>query len=183
MGQVSWYYFARVPDQDVGADMRARAGVVVEFVCANLRLCSPPKIVWIRHAQEAERPTTAFREVYLEETAAFPRLPKDIQGGYTPLNRSLYEIWIRADLEAWPDLEYVVAHELRHVWQNLTRRAVSRNECERDGDAYPYGYAILKQLLSTQGRLTAEVSADIDRKCEQARAKYPGTPFREDPPA
>jgi hypothetical protein len=71
-------------------------------------------------------------------------------------------------------LEYVAAHEVRHVWQKSNRKAVFEDECRAEGDAYPYGYEVLKngyevlkKMLKAQGRLTTEVRANID----QMRAK------------
>ncbi len=176
------YCYRRLHEQEVDTETLERAAAVAAFVRADLRLHKSPRIVWIRPARVGEMPGTGVQDAVLGECGAvFTRLQRDIREGYTPCCPSLHEIWIRADLKAWPALEYVVAHELRHAWQKLTLPGVFRDTCKAEGDAYPYGYAILKQWLRAQGRLTAEACRLIDQKCEKAEALFltecPGTPF------
>jgi hypothetical protein len=115
----------------------------------------------------------------LEEQARFPRLRWDIgEGvGYTPQHPDLREIWIRSSLTAFPDLEYVAAHEVRHVWQKLTHAPVFEDPCRAEGDAYPYGYEVLKRMLQAQGRLNTRVCEKMDQTRDNAerafRAKWP----------
>lgn len=180
---INRYCYGKVPEQEVSTEMVERTKAMAAFVCADLRLCSPPEIVWIRPARKTEIPGTRVQDVVLEERkASFPRLREDIKGGYTPGCPRLHEIWIRADLKDYPALEYVVAHELRHVWQKLTRPDIFRSNCEAEGDAYPYGYSILKQSLKTHRTLTAELCSEIDQMCANTKAVFlatcPDTPFR-----
>jgi len=146
----------------------------------------PPKSVWIRPvpppAAAAALGGRAL-DVRLEEShrSAFTRLPEPVREGYTPCHPDLHEIWIRSDLTASPDLEYVVAHELRHVWQKLHLPEVFRCDCRAEGDAYPYGYEVLKRYLESQGRLTSAIRRDIDDKRAAAekefRAAWPDASF------
>jgi len=179
---VRHYCFRKVPEEEINSEIRQRTTEVASFVCADLRLRCPPRIVWIRPLRTAEIPRTTIQEAVLEERKDFPRLRRDIRGGYTPCCPNLNEIWLRADLQKSPDLEFVVAHELRHAWQKLTCPDVFDKDCEAEGDAYPYGYAVLKQWLTNQGTLTPAVSANIDRMCAEKKVDFlkecPHVPFR-----
>jgi len=142
--------------------MIARAEDVRAFVCPDLRI-EPPGIVWIRPS-----PTTSkrppLRKDYEEELGSVVRLRDEVPGGVTPSNYSLNEIWIRSGLKACPDLEYVAAHELRHVAQKKHCREVFSDKTRAEGDAYPYGYEVLKRYFAFAGRLTNELRQEIDKQ-------------------
>jgi hypothetical protein len=111
-------------------------------------------------------------DVVLEEQhPAFTRLRGDIRAGYTPCRPDLHEIWIRNDLTAFPALEYVVAHEVRHLWQKLFSTDF-RDVCQAEGDAYPYGYDVLRRYLDSQGRLTTELGEEIDSNRANAAGQF-----------
>ena len=180
------YCFSKVSEQEVTPEILQRAGAAAAFVCADLRMLRPPKSVWIRpvHPPAAAAALGGRAlDVRLEEShrSAFTRLPEPVREGYTPCHPDLHEIWIRSDLTASPDLEYVVAHELRHVWQKLHLPEVFRCDCRAEGDAYPYGYEVLKRYLESQGRLTSAIRRDIDDKRAAAekefRAAWPDASF------
>ena len=164
------YFFAKVQDADVDRNMIARADDVRAFVCPDLKI-EPPKIVWVRPA-----PPTLKRGVvkfdYQEELDPVVRLRKDITGGCTPSNWALHEIWILGDLKAFPDLEYAVAHELRHAAQKKNCPDVFKDECRAEGDAYPYGYEALERYLDSRGSLTTELRKEIDKKRTMAQAVF-----------
>src|SRR6266542_4471920 len=107
----STYCYAKVCEHEVIAEIRERVSQVVGFVCVELRLSARPTIVWIRPAQQYERPRTGLQRRADKERTSFPRLPNDICGGYTPAGYLLDEIWIRTDLLRFPDLECVRSEE------------------------------------------------------------------------
>jgi hypothetical protein len=164
------YFFTKVQDAEVDRNMIVRAEDVREFVCADLRI-ELPKIVWIRPAPPTSK-SGPLKQNYQEELDAVVRLQNDTPGGVTPSNYSLREIWIRSDLTARPALEYAVAHELRHVWQKKHCRDVFQDECRAEGDAYPYGYEVLKRYLELRGGLSTELREEIDEKRARAGAVY-----------
>lgn len=156
------YFFTKVQDAEADRNMIARAEDVRAFVCADLRI-EPPRIVWIRPAPPTSK-HGALKFDHEEELDPVVRLREDARGGYTPKNPQLHEIWIRSDLAACPDLEYVVAHELRHVAQKEHFLDVFKVECRAEGDACPYGYEVLKRYLESKGSLTPELREQIDRQ-------------------
>jgi hypothetical protein len=158
------YFFEKIGQSEVDKEMIARAYSVVAFVCPDLRI-EPPRIVWISPAPPTSK-GGAFKQDYQEELDDVVRLRKDTTGGFTPSNHRLREIWIRSDLTACPNLEYVVAHELRHVAQKKHCADVFHDpdDARAEGDAYPYGYEVLKRYFTSVGRLTDELRQKIDRQ-------------------
>lgn len=180
------FCFAKVPEQEVSSDIRDRAKDVAAFVCADLHIDDPPKIVWICPAQPesaAEVLGDNAQDVMLETLDPYyARLRSDICGGFTPDHPLLRnEIWIRSDLSKWPNLEYAVAHELRHVWQDLNQAGLREDEGRAECDAYPYGYEVLFRYLEARAKLTPAVLKQIEDERENARdvcqREYPDTPF------
>ena len=84
----------------------------------------------------------------------------------------LYEIWIPSNLTTHPNLEYVVAHELRHVAQKRLCPSVYWDEAGAEGDAYPYGYHILRRYLESTRQLTEDVRRNIETTEAVARESY-----------
>jgi len=169
------YFFEKVAPSEVDREMIARAEDVRAFVCPDLRI-EPPGIVWIRPASPASK-RGALKKDYEEELDPVVRLRDDVPGGVTPSNYSLNEIWIRSAPKACPNLEYVVAHELRHAAQKKHCSGVFSDTNQAEGDAYPYGYEILKQYLASAGRLTDGLGQEIDRQEAETqkwfRIRYP----------
>lgn len=165
------YFFKKVPDSEVEKTLIARAQDVRAFVCPELRI-EPPKIVWLRPAPpNAKREPLKFN--YQEELDAIVRVPIDVQNGTGVTPQNLDEIWIPSDLTAHPNLEYVVAHELRHVAQKKHCPDVFADRCRAEGDAYPYGYEVLKQYFAAAGRLTDELRQELDRQETETQKWFP----------
>lgn len=61
----------------------------------------------------------------------------DVEKACIPKNRELNEVWIRADLLDWPELECAVAHEVRHAWQKSSHPEVFADDCRAEADATP----------------------------------------------
>jgi hypothetical protein len=101
----------------------------------------------------------------------FARVLDDILGGYTPRWPQLRQIWLRRELDSRA-LEFAAAHETRHIWQKDRDMAIFSDECRAEGDAYPYGYDVLKRYLAARGRLTPESEAEIDGKRNEARSAF-----------
>lgn len=184
--RIGRYCFAKVPEQEVSSDIRDRAKEVAAFVCADLHIDDPPKIVWIRPAQPesaAEVLGDSAQDVMLETlNPYYTRLRSDICGGFTPDHPFLRnEIWIRSDRSEWPNLEYAVAHELRHVWQDLNQAGLREDRCRAECDAYPYGYEVLIRYLKARAKLTPAVLKQIEDLRANARdvwrSNCPDTPF------
>jgi hypothetical protein len=161
------YFFTKVQDAEVDRNMIVRAEDVREFVCADLRI-ELPKIIWIRPAPPTSK-SGPLKQNYQEDWT--PLLDYET----TPLGalpRPTTPYGIRSDLTARPALEYAVAHELRHVWQKKHCRDVFQDECRAEGDAYPYGYEVLKRYLESRGGLSTELREEIDEKRARAGAVY-----------
>lgn len=154
--------------------MRQRVTEVIVFVSAELGI-SQPEVVWIRPTS----PTAAARvlgqvakDCADESHPEFARVTRDIREGYVPGPEELRQVWIRSDLSTSPNLEYVAAHETRHIWQKERYRGIFGVECRAEGDAYPYAYDILKRYLAVKGHLTPEIEADIETKRRSARSVF-----------
>jgi hypothetical protein len=168
------YCFQKLSSLAVDIVVRERAIEVIAFVSADLGI-SPPAVIWIRPASPAAAshvlgPTAC--DWADERHQKFARVGNRIPGGYAPWPEELREVWLRSDLSAFPALEYVAAHEVRHVWQKATDITIFRDECRAEGDAYPYGYDVLKRYLAARARLTPEIERDIEMKRESARSEY-----------
>ena len=163
------YYFRKISDEEADKNLIARAESVRAFVCPDLKI-KPPMIVWICPAPPTSK-SGQLKFDHEEDLDPVVRL-RDTGGGYTPKNPRLHEIWIRSDLTAFPDSEYVVAHELRHAWQKKYCRDIFEDPCRAEGDAYPYGYEVLKRYLESNGRLSTELREEIDEKRARARLVY-----------
>jgi hypothetical protein len=158
------YFFEKIAQSEVDKKMIARAEDVRSFVCPDLRI-EPPGIVWIRPAPPTSKRGSLLADAF-EERDAVVRLRENTTGGFTPCNYSLHEIWIRSDVTASPNLEYAVAHELRHAAQKKHCPEVFHDpdDARPEGDAYPYGYEVLKRYFASAGSLTDELRQEIDRQ-------------------
>lgn len=169
------FCFEKLAIDNVDLELRNRANEVVAFVCTELHISPLPEVIWIQPAS-AEVVATLFGprvQACFEERHPFYtriRREKDIQGGFTP--EHLTQVWIRSDLSAFPALEYAAAHETRHIWQKVRDINIFRDECRAEGDAYPYGYDVLKRYLTGRACLTPELEADIDNKRVSARSIF-----------
>ncbi len=155
------YFFTKIQDADVDRNTIARAEDIRAFVCPDLRIQSP-RIVWILPAPPTSK-RGALKFDHEEELDSVVRLREDTAGGLAPKNCQLHEIWIRSDVTGCPNLEYVTAHELRHAAQKKHCREVFDDEPRAEGDAYPYGYEVLKRYFASAGRLNDELRQEIDR--------------------
>ena len=164
------YFFEKISQSEVDKKMIARAEDVRAFVCPDLKI-EPPRIVWIRPAPPSSK-RGALKNNSEEELDLVVRLQGDTAGGFTPWNFALNEIWILSNLKDIPDLEYTVAHELRHMWQKKNCQEVFKDPCQAEGDAYPYAYDALKRYLEATGRLTAERRKQIDEKRTSAQDEF-----------
>lgn len=161
------YFFEKIAQSEVDTQTIARAEDVRAFVCPDLKI-EPPQIVWIRPAPTALK-RVPLKKDYEEELDLVVRLGHDVPGGATPYNYSLREIWIRRDLTAFPDVEYAVAHELRHAAQKKHCPEVFNDRPRAEGDAYPYGYAVLKRYFASANRPTDNLRQGIDRQGAETR--------------
>ena len=80
--------------------------------------------------------------------------------GFTPIHPK-NQIWIPAVLKT-PALECVIAHELKHVHQNLARPKYVADPWEKDADAYAFQYGAATRALAAAGRLTDQLRAQIE---------------------
>ena len=169
------FCYGKIAEDGVSSDLLERAREMTAFVCADLPLLNPPTIVWIRPVEPSLASAilgSRTQDFRLEErNSSFTRLKRNILGGYTP-GSDLHEIWIRSDLVARPNLEFVVAHELRHAWQKLNDVKVFQDECESERDAYRYGYDVLERYLDAKGEYTTELRDGIDQKRAEAENRY-----------
>jgi hypothetical protein len=175
------FCFAKFAESSASPEVLARTEPAVAFLCTDLHI-PRPKIVWMRPAAAATAAAKLGRnalDIMLEERDPdFTRYRSDILEGCTPLRPDLHEVWIRSELNNWPDLECVVLHELRYAWQKLhLYEEIFRDECRAEGDAYPYGYEALIRFLESQRKLTTEVRDQIDairrRKEVNFRTRWP----------
>jgi hypothetical protein len=172
---MSHFHFQMVGQDNI--EMHNRVRDVNEFVCAELNLSPAPKIIWIRPIAEdlALKLLHEWRLIPENEGKRRPVwgmwLENEIEGGFTPQDFQ-NEIWIRHDLSQSPYLEYASAHEIRHVWQKAKGIAIFDNVCSAEGDAYPYGCAVLKRFLASKGELTPEMEVEIDQQNDKARATF-----------
>jgi hypothetical protein len=167
------FCFEKVPTDKVDLDIRYRTNAVVAFVCAELHISPLPEVIWIRPAPAdlvAKLFGTLVQGCLEERHPRYTRVRPDIQEGYTP--EHLTQIWIRSYLSACPNLEFVTAHETRHIWQKVKDIKIFSDEGTAEGDAYPYAYDVLKRYLAGKGRLTVEVESDIDNKRKSTRSKF-----------
>jgi hypothetical protein len=154
--------------------MRERTKEVIVFVSTELCI-SPPEVVWIRPSSPTSTTRVLGPVAYRwadESHPEFARVPYRIRNGYTPWPKELRQVWIRRELSAFPDLEYVAAHETRHVWQKVRDINIFCDECRAEGDAYPYAYDVLKRYLAGKGCLTPDIEADLETKRESARSEF-----------
>jgi hypothetical protein len=74
-----------------------------------------------------------FRRLWADEVhPEFARTRDDILGGYTPHAKQLRQIWLRRELDLRA-LEFVAAHETRHVWQKEKDMTIFEDECRAEG--------------------------------------------------
>jgi hypothetical protein len=169
------FYFAK-ESKHPNNDIPERANEIVQFVQKELRFEVLPKIIWISPVL----PSAAFAVLgnqvddfrKEDRNPLFARRRKDIREGYTPINVDQNEIWIRQDLSIFPNLEFVLAHELRHAWQKLYSIEVFRDHSRSECDAYRYGYDALKRYLVDRGQLTKALDASIASEKAQAEAEF-----------
>lgn len=134
---VNLYCFAKLPEQLVSVEVRQRAQAMSAFVISDLNISRPIKTVWVRPVGPQTARLGPRRLDYQEESHAnFARCRMDIEEGFTPGSYGLHEIWIRSNLDSWPNLENVIAHELRHAWQKLYTKEVFKEWCRSEADAY-----------------------------------------------
>jgi hypothetical protein len=144
-----WYHC--LDENEVDPTVLSVANNVLNFVAADLGFESPIRIVWFAIDSEKRvdaEPTfqdeheviSTFPERLLREGAA---LGIDRIGGFTP-EASTTLMMIRADVFNPDDssrdlLRVTIAHEMRHIWQNLNWASDDRadgNRCEDDALAY-----------------------------------------------
>jgi hypothetical protein len=149
--------------------MRQRTSQVIEVVCTDLSI-PRPKVVWIQPASPVTTAHSLGHTVADEINPAFARVRCDILQGYTPEQLD-QQIWIRISTSRIPSLEFVAAHETRHVWQKAKCAYVFRDECRAEGDAYPYAFGVLRDLIS-KGSLSREYEAEIEETMASKRAAF-----------
>ncbi len=163
------YCFEKISSDELDAAVRERAAKVIEFVANELSI-SPPRVVWIKPASPVAA-AGALRHNFVDEThPRFARIRVDILGGYTPEHLD-NQIWIRNNVSRVPNLEFVAAHETRHVWQKATYAYIFGDECRAEGDAHPYAFDVLKRLVN-QGFLSRELETEIDTTMESKRCEF-----------
>jgi hypothetical protein len=174
--QPDCFYFEFLPEDEVSWNIRRRTYDVMEFICADLKHSPHPAVLWLRPISP-ELASDILRRWMQNPENLIPgkrtptkSLNHDLKGGYTP-RAFPNEIWLRNDLSA-PYLEYAVAHEIRHVWQKSKDMSIFDDPCRAEGDAYPFGYEVLKRFLASKGELTPEFKAEIDKKDDEARATF-----------
>jgi hypothetical protein len=163
------YCFQKLSSDDVDARMLERTREVIEFVSAELRI-SPPKVVWIQPASPVATARALGHSVADEINSTFARVRCDILQGYTPEQLD-HQIWIRSDTSRIPSLEFVAAHETRHVWQKAKYAYIFPDECRAEGDAYPYAFDVLKRLVE-KGLLSRKFEAEIEMMMEAKRSAF-----------
>lgn len=174
------FCFEKVAPDIVGTEIRTRAAGVARFVCDELMLVPPPTFIWLRPADPVQvRALGCFpRDTRLEELSKRWYWHKqrygDIREGYTPGSPDLDEVWFRSDLSARPNLEFVVAHELRHAWQKIFCREVFDDESRAEGDAYPYGYQTLIHYLESRQQITPTLRSEIESMQSARRSQFFG---------
>lgn len=138
------YWYRVIPEETVPEDKRSLATTALRFFAADLKLSGPlPKIIWVRTEdwRVGHEEVSAANWRQLETGEPFRcecfHEPKDF-GGYTKFDQRDF-IHIRADLEA-SRVPGTVAHELRHVWQDIGRgfefRKNQETEAEKDASGY-----------------------------------------------
>jgi hypothetical protein len=126
------YCFQKISASEIDIRMRDRTKGVVSFICAELQIFPFPDVIWIQPAPVGVVSQLFGVRVqrYFEEThPSYTRTKIDIRQGYTPEHGR--QVWVRSDLSAYPDLEYVVAHEIRHIWQKVNDLKIFHDECKR----------------------------------------------------
>ena len=170
------YFFEKIQGEELDTTTIACAEDVSAFVCPDR--IERPKIVWIRPAPPTLK-SGPLKFDDQEELDAVVRLRENTTGGFTPCHYSLHEIWIRSHVTASPNLEYAVAHEIRHAAQKKHCPEVfrDRDDARPEGDAYPYGYEALRRYFASANRLTDELRQEIDRQEIEAQrwfqTRYP----------
>jgi hypothetical protein len=169
------YCFQKLSSAVVAVETRERALDVIAFVSAELGI-APPNVIWIQPALPAVTTVALghIPQLYADHIhPEFARIPDrdDIHGGYTPAWPQIRQVWLRRELGFWA-LEFAAAHETRHIFQKDKDISIFNDECQAEGDAYPYGYDVLKRYFAGKGRLTPEIEAEIDGKREQARSVF-----------
>ena len=153
-----------------------RARAMAQFVRLDLAIEALPKIVWISPCLPSlaavELGGSAQDEKLEMRNPRFSRLKRNLQGGFTPINGDQQEIWIRRDLEGLPNVEFVVAHELRHAWQKVNAPEIFKVCLKAEADAYLYGYDAAKRYLLAHGKLNQAQCAEIDNLRERARTEF-----------
>lgn len=167
------YCFRKLPSAEVSVESRDRANDLIAFVSTDLDI-PPPEVIWI----EPSSPTVTTNalghtpQLYADHIhPEFARVPDDIRGGYTPRWQHLRQIWLRRELDLRA-LEFAAAHETRHIFQKDKDISIFNDECQAEGDAYPYGYDVLTRYFASKDRLTPEIEAEIDEKRERARSVF-----------
>ena len=156
--------------------MALRARGALEFVCRELR-CHAPSLVWICPTSPALK-SEPLKFDYEEELDAIVRLTQDTTGGFTPWNHSLHEVWILSTRDACPHLEFAIIHEVRHAYQKKFCRDVFEDPGRAEGDAYAFGYALVRRYFSS---IQIELMEAIDRQEAETRqwfqSKFPQSAY------
>jgi hypothetical protein len=153
------FCFQKLSPNDVDGETHERATAVIAFVSKAL-VIPPPKLVWIKRSSPEETSSVLKHALADELHPEFARVRSKIIGGYAP--QYIDHVWIRSDVSRFPDLEFVAAHETRHIWQKaINYLNLFCVECRAELDAYPYADDVLKEYLRTTERLSPEVEEEL----------------------
>ncbi|MEO5923600.1 MAG: hypothetical protein ABIR70_07215 [Bryobacteraceae bacterium] len=162
------YGHIKLERDEVSSELRERADLACKFIVNRLPISPVPGIVWVEEVglDHIAREIGGLRQEHDEE--AHPRysridgrVPTD--GGYTPKNRHLVELWVSAAcrLDRY-DVEFVVIHEWRHVWQKLFKPQIFyEDKTTSELDAYEFAYAEVGEFLRQHDRLTPQIQEEI----------------------
>ena len=167
------YCFQKVSSTEIAGELLERARDIVAFVSKDLSIAAP-EVIWIQPSSPTATSAALGTDPLQYKDHIHPeyaRVSQNILGGYTPGWPELRQIWICRELNLTA-LEFAVAHETRHIWQKDKDMPLFEDECRSEGDAYPYGYDVMKLFLAANNCLAPELEAEIDRKREQARSVF-----------
>jgi len=153
------FCFEKISPDLVDQRILERAADVASFVCKDLKLDPPPAFVWVRPADPVQVRALGFlpRDTYQEERSRqwfwLKERTGDLKAGCTPGRKDLREVWIRSDLDAYPDLEFVVAHELATHGRNSFTEKHSMMNLEQKAMLIPMGIKLSSAIWSRASRL------------------------------
>jgi hypothetical protein len=165
------YCYRKVPHSGVTSRLRESVDSIALFALKDLGLDASAlriSLIWAEPVPVPEYPDfprlMSFQAA--ERSPNYFTMPVDLLG-YTPAAEK-NEVWFRSDVDVTLHFETTVIHELRHLFQKITRRDVFDDKRQAETDAHEYAFDAIARFLEKQGRLSDKARQELQQRREQA---------------